>query len=822
MSTSTITLYYRSLLTKEKNFALDDPSTGKPRVESYLSTLEKETIPGFQYIKNGLSVSIKVAKSQSALAMGEGSRDLNYVKIENEGESPKYYFVVGKSWRGEGTIELSLSMDTLNSFGFGSDYELTGKTLVKREHKARFAKIPTHSQIFEFDIVPNHVTSGTYSSMLVAVTRFRSYSIEVLSGTTLAMPAGFPKLQENVIDGIHAFRFWCLDSAGASGHVKLRLTFSVYAFQREIDERSEEINAPVYKFKEELLYEHRGDSTASWFLYYKNKDDQDGSPVECYLLADESYPIRYQTSDGIVDASFLPDSDYIILYSEDGLSVDVGGAQYFLNAEQGWAWGQFKEWSLLALKKNGANIDVWGAKLRHTALLFPPVPLYTGEWTKIGTYSGVEVSTLLDTIHTRRVDILPSAIAWCVGAEVGNYVGSDYTIAFSATASRAAYTLQDIDRTLNENIKIIDLPYSPTNFTILGDGSYALADMWKTDPATGMVKLNNSSARFKNDVQSQAVNPEIVKIAPYDGAIDLTDTKRFLKDSKLFHSDFYRPKFVYDSFSRHFPLEKMEFDPFARASYYFQFHFTASRNIVSKFMFTFDYEYKMSVEDFEKIVAVSRNNEEVLYNSSYLNYIRTGYNYDVKAKERQDAANAGGMAISALSIISSMAVAIATQNPMAGVATGAAVLGLVGQTINYAKATAQAEDNIQRKLQESRQQAVAVMNADDVDLLHEYCNNKAKLCEYRVSDQMEGILDDVFYYGGYISNERKVPDVRTRYWFNFLQASLLLKDTANLPEGIEEDLRAKFEDGVTFLHLRHGRFDFAQEMENIEKSLVGG
>ena len=45
-----------------------------------------------------------------------------------------------------------------------------------------------------------------------------------------------------------------------------------------------------------------------------------------------------------------------------------------------------------------------------------------------------------------------------------------------------------------------------------------------------------------------------------------------------------------------------------------------------------------SLEDYDNIVAVARNNEEVLYSSQYLNYVRTGYNYDVKAKQRQEEA----------------------------------------------------------------------------------------------------------------------------------------------------------------------------------------
>lgn len=814
--TSTLTLYYKSLINKDKNFILDNPSNGKSTIETYLATLEKQVINDFQYVKQGLSVLIKINKTQDDLMMGHNARDLNYVKIQNGSENPCYYFIIKKEWKSENTIELLLNMDTLNTFEFNKDYELNKKTLVKREHKDRFKKIPSYSRVFEFDVASDSVVSPTYSSMLVAISQFKSYSIEVLTGTTLTIPTGYPKLQETSLNGIHVFRFICRNTTGTSGHVKLKFTFSCYAFQREVDMRSEEINSPVYKVKEELLYELEGNSSASWSLYYKNKDNQDNSPVECYLMADESYDILTQTNDGLIEATDLPATNFIMIMSSTGLSVKVDGANYYLRRSTGWSWGSYENYTLIGLQKNGADIDVYYAKLERKDVFFPASVVFSGKWSKLGTFSEVQVLTTDEELVTQEMTSLPTSQQFFMKS----YSYTDYTINFSAPVAYPAMTLQDIDRTDETNIKIIDLPYSPTNFSIDSNGTYIVGDMWSTDIVTGMVKLNNTTARFTNDITSQAVNPVINLLNPYDSDVDFTNTNRFLKDSKLFHSDFFRPKFVYDSFNRTFPLEKIDFTANERESYLFKFHFTMSRNIVSKFMFSFDYEYKIATEDFEKIVACSRNNEEVLYNSAYLNYIRTGYNYDLKSKEKQDIAGGIGIGLSALAIVGSIAVAVATDNPLPIAGAVAGGISLVGQITNYAKTTAQSEDNIQRKLQESQNQAISVMNSDDIDLLYEYCQNKAKLCDYRVSPTMESILDDLFYYGGYISNEQKIPNVRTRYWFNYVQASLIIEETSNLTEEIEQDIKEKFDNGVTFLHLRNGTFDLKQEKENIEVSVL--
>ena len=117
-------------------------------------------------------------------------------------------------------------------------------------------------------------------------------------------------------------------------------------------------------------------------------------------------------------------------------------------------------------------------------------------------------------------------------------------------------------------------------------------------------------------------------------------------------------------------------------------------------------------------------------------------------------------------------------------------------------------------------QAISVMNADDYDLLYAYSQNKAKICEYEVSPRMKKVLDDLFFYCGYVINEQGKPNVNTRRSFNFVQASLMVNHTNNLPNEIVDDIKEKFEQGVTFLHYSFNKFDFNQDKENIERSIL--
>ena len=153
----------------------------------------------------------------------------------------------------------------------------------------------------------------------------------------------------------------------------------------------------------------------------------------------------------------------------------------------------------------------------------------------------------------------------------------------------------------------------------------------------------------------------------------------------------------------------------------------------------------------------------VIMNKYYINYLRNGYNYDLKSKERQDVAGGVGIGLSAAALVGSIALTASGYGTAAGVAgIVGSVTSLVSSSVNYAKTVAQNEQNIAQKLSEARNQAVSVQNADDVDLLNAYSGNRAKLCTYKITDRMKKALYDLFWFCGYSTQEQKVPDIDTR------------------------------------------------------------
>ena len=834
---SNITLYYKSLVNKEKNFVLDNPD-GSSSLSTYLSTLQSETINNFQYIKQGLSVSIKLNKNQIALEMID-SKDLNYVKIQNFDvvneqevlEKPYFYFVISKIWRSKETIELVLSMDTLNTFRFNSDYVINVKTLTKRMHKDRFKN---YYYMMEIKIT----LTGTGSIQLsdgdsikftygnVSWTGRVLGNTEIILGTPTSIYLDIESLDKidiiefnNYIeDGVYFDEVKILNVLYTDVYVELVQGWRDYQFQvREIDLKSEDIACPVYKKRENKLYEQRGTFLNTWVLYYKNATTQENSPIDCYLASDEELTFLTETGSNTITASNIPSGKMLFLSPQmsGDITISVDGVNYRCYEQPNFSGNVSGYYCIVIVNNNGV--------LTFNRYVYTRMSTSYIRWDNytitITNPTTIQVESSITTLSGRE-DTPPasssySSYSWDTNPFNPNAVNK--TLTLSPLTDRIIASADTIDKTLQENIKIINIPYSPSTITE-ENGKYVIGSLWKYDAIYRFFKLTDFNQRFENYIVTDEEN--ILNYFISEPWVRTT-ARRFVDDSKLYHSDYFRPKFVYDSFNKIFPLEQIDFysSMYKNKTSTFDFKFVMTRNIVSKFLFQFDYVYKNSNQDYENIVAVARNNEEVLYNSSYLNYIRTGYNYDLKSKERSEVASGVGIGLSAFGLTLTGIIGAATGNPLAvGAAIGAGI-GLASSLVNQAKTVAQNEENIQRKLTETNRQAVAVMNADDYDLLYAYSQNKAKLCYYAISDEMKQVLNDLFYYAGYVVNKQMIPNINSRYWFNFVQASLVINDSSNLTNEIEDDIKEKFEQGVTFLHY-HDKFDFNQEMENWETSLL--
>lgn len=726
---ATYLLYKDCLIRPEMNFKVDD-------VNRYLAGLEPERILGGQYFKHELRTSLKLNLSQKTLNFKEEANNINYISIDNDDHTTNrsrcHYFVIGKRWLSESTIEFLLYMDTLNTFVEGVNYTWSPLTLVHREHKDRF-----------------------------------------------------------IIDGSDVY------------HSSKAL--------RKIDLYSEGLNPILYKRDLGLIQtDERG---LDWYLIYKNQNDPSEvltNPVDCFLCANEEISVRGVSGGSNFSPSDLTSLKYVLLYVDNPnttiyYSKDNQATYEAITLDQGTIGG-YQVFHNVYFKTDGSTITLYKGGLMGAPSL-PSTPFAGVQQIKNITHVRIVNGNAMYK-YNPTIDMYTTVAAIHTGVRENLPVDPTEDI----------MSISSLDRTDPKIIKIIKLPYCPTFYdgTNLGQGE------WAYDQTTKFVKLKDLNTKFKHFISTDEVYSPFrdleVPLSSFVGASPL-DYRFNYFESKLYHSDYHYYKFVYDSFGFKFDLERVKPDINNQT---FDFEFVVTSTVNSRFLFVFT-QYQLEdkgAQDYDNILSVARNNEVTIYNQQYINYLRTGYNYDVKSKQRQDAGSIIGTSLSLVGAVASFASAGVTGG--LGIATGIGLLtGTVGGIVRTVNNIAQSEQNIDAKKVQLQNQATAVSGSDDVDLMSYYANNKAKLVLYEVSPKLKKALFDMFHYTGYISEENKVPNTTSRMWFNFVSCDAKFSMTKNIDASCLEDLVSKYQGGVTVLHYNsvHNRWDWDRQFENWELSL---
>lgn len=791
-------IYKNCKILKGKNFKVDN-------IDDYLSTCEhlnqdREYVPIAivgQWMKHQIKGKYIITFDQTILSnfsqKGRGQEftsfeedfNYNYLVAQNvdtyTGISPSqintrkttrvFYFIVGKRWMSESAIELELEMDVINTlidnqFDPNDDksyLELSPKTTIQREHKNRW----------------------TYADK----------------------------------------------------------SFSFDDYKPLIDRYSEGINVPLYKTDEQALVEsvYLGsfyEINLVFYLIYRarqNPEEHPDTPVDVLLCADETIYAKGGTTgySGSRDPKEeLGYQNAWVVYGGDG---NVGSKLTFTDrkGEQTIQLTASNQ-CVLIYKANIYYLEVYASGNPHIIEHYRPKTFYN--------FRNVYFENVF---YVRKGNVNDVEYDEITISDIGN-IPQDTSFAVLTSNVRIG-TIDDIDRTDPKLLKILALPYRPiyTKWSkVVSSGNtywgFDLPKEWGIEDL-GTYKLmkrvsSNITKPFSSEFFEIRTSDDIF-YDPLDKIrsqtiIEFGDTsvKRNIKyETKLLHSDYYLSKFVYDSFIYNFKYQDINV-----GSSTFKMNFMVSSTMNSKMMFEFNdtqfvgYDGEKGLiiddQDYSNLVYIARNNELPVYNSAFINYIRTGYNYDVKTKNRQLRNDIiSGVITTTGAIISAVA-----GGPV-GVA-GAVGLGVASATkfYNTISQTAQAEQNIAQKLKSTEMQGLSVIGSDDIDLMSAYAdNNKAKNVRYEVSPKMKKCLYDLFYYCGYIANYQGIPNTKTRTWFNFVQAEPVYKYEQNFPQELLEELSKRFREGITYLHKVQitennettNKWDFEQEMENWETNL---
>lgn len=589
----------------------------------------------------------------------------------------------------------------------------------------------------------------------------------------------------------------------------------VNTYVPDVDYYSEGIDAPLFRGSNTELRDSR--VNVKWYLIYKNRTTPtEGSPsvIDCYCAPESAISAKVN-GDLVFNGYNAPDGyEYICISPKFYLSqirCETSNGNNYYSSDNG---SDYIGFIISPLNDN----TIFVRQVHFYTNGDSPMTI-TSEFCDyckfyLGGTPMNEIACQIRTLAQGFPEQVPSGsdnYIWKCGEQVYNL--SPFS------------SLDRTDVLLN---KIIALPYFPSNYTMSGT-TMVIPSQWFYDGVTGFLKLVDINTKFANAITSQLTDP-IRSHLPIRASSYFVDGNRDDKyELKLYHSDFYQVKFVYDSFSYVIQAEKIDFRYVSYTQTNFNFSFIHTNTMNSRFLFgSFgSYYWRYIQEDYMPFLSVARNNEVVLFNSPYLNYLRTSYNFDVKARDRQIKATETGSAIGLIGSGAGMVMSWASMNPVVAISgTMSAGTSIASNIVNRINSVAQAEENFARKQEEMKIQSVSIAGADDLDLLEYYSNNKAKLCIYEISARMKDLVSDLFYYCGYKTNETKIPAINTRRQFNYLECNLHIVEVYStlggkyIPDECINKLKEDYLVGVTFIHHYNSTWDLQQESTNLETSIV--
>ena len=696
--------FYQCEITPEKNCVVDD-------ITSYLNSLTSNVVDNFQYIKLDLDLYIKINSSQTNVA----NFNYNYVAVKNSDVSKVYYyFIIGSpKWISQNTIQLQLSLDTLNTYW--TDLTFTDKTHITRQHKDRFTK-------------------KTSNHLLRKVDKYE--------------------------EGITGTKFYKTGS-------------------------SIRVNSADY----------------DWYLIYKNKEDVNTNtsvPIDCFCCASANINLKLPTSENGINFANYNVGDSISIYSKDNSSFTwtVNGSSYTISAD-----GTYK--GLILIKRQFANV---GYLLKSDGNVLV---------SNIGNTTLTGITSTLKGYYAAGYDPVELGQADNYSSAIGNLELQNYTEILIGGTTGTLSSINTVNRSDTKIIKIIKMPYAPFDVNIVS-GKMTIPTGWIY--SGGYLKLEDLNTEFLSYV-SGGFDLDELQVAYTSGDIAANKNHDIKYESKLYNSNFYSVKYAYDNFEKEILLERFNVRTDFPGN---TIKFKQSNNISSNSLFdiqAINGTYEESTL-YGRYLNVNRQNEVALFSSDYINYIRTGYNYDKKAKERQLASNWLGVGISTAGTIAN----IGLKAVSGGVSLAAAIgttQSLISGLSNAILQSISAEDAINQKLEATKQSPASVSNTEDLNLLSYYNGNRLIRYNESVSDEVKNSIYTLFRLTGYACNDYGIPVTNSRLYYNFLQCDADIEESSwTAGKDFLDDVKSRLKTGVTIFHKVNGSYNFLQDKENFETWLL--
>lgn len=701
MAVSILT-FYTTEITPERNARID-------ALEQYLSDCNKMTVGNFQYKTIKLDDTIKINWNQQELP----NFPFNYLSIKRSDDinnKTYYYFVLNSNWRAQDTVELQISLDTINTFW--NDLNWTAKTNITRQHKDRFLQ-------------KSRDTSGT--------TRF----------------------------------------------------------QRIIDKFDEGIT-PVKFLTSEKKMNDNNKPDINWYLIYKSNPNAENT-LDCLLSVDGDFEIPVLMNG--LDPAKLSTSNTYYIDGADGefFYATRSGVGYTIGPDKQYKAAYINKDSTGTVTVTGVAEDSTNNKRLDDFTDYTTINRLYNNSANLRTIARYE-PTFLNYKDLTEQEILDI-----------NYIGKNKVRQF-----------KDVDRTDTKLVKIIKMPYAP--FETLDEFQWRVVFDYTRLPFLRLAELDTDFlTQIKQDTFSELQRTLTNNYIDSKPAHDIT------MESKLFNSNFYGIRYYYDNFEKEFLLERYSPKSSNIQNIYATIKFKQSNNISSNSLFDFELTNANYNEPtvYSRYMMVNRSQELAIYTNDYLNYIRNGYNYDKKIKTSQNQANWTGFALSTLGATASF-IAAAAGGGAVGIAAGISLAtSAIASLTNTIITQQQSEASLAQKLEDEKRKASSVSNMDDTNLLAYYNGNRLISTREQCTEQMKKAIYELFRITGYACNDYGIPSFDTREFYNFVQCKPDFDEsTWRYGQEFLDDIKARFQVGVTDYHRVDNTYDWNQEKENFESWML--
>ena len=452
------------------------------------------------------------------------------------------------------------------------------------------------------------------------------------------------------------------------------------------------------------------------------------------------------------------------------------------------------------------------------------------------------------------------------------------TASFTLIGKAVITSINSIDRTLSNLYKVIECPYCPLDLNITNDTLNQIPAGWQYDQAQNKLSCDNLSYEFPerkvwteenviNMIAGQAIIANRNKLTLYSRHDHKNGEEGNIDDPKSYISSLKAYNFVYDTVSWSVIPEDLVIPNKKPRPDLIFVSYKQSNNISSDCGFKFDIpEFTIKHRQyFDQYMFSARSNELPLYSSDYINYMRNGYNYDLKANALQTAASIVGVVGSAAgSGLSALGQTLAFQNRpdiaelramknvgyaditsdkpdavnypyrdklrglQAPMLTGIAGLGVnvVTSAISATLSHYQRENALEQKINEYKNRAFSVSTTGNHDLFKWYSGNKVLLFEFEPREEVRDMINDYFSLYGYSRGYYEKPDLDSRLFFNYCRGTVDI-DNYKKNRSLEEhkaDIIKKFQDGVYKIHKVNTPlgiyWDVKLERQNYERSII--